>query len=341
LVAYFLGRPILLRGVGLPPEKPNAAFAFKLLLGLAVATALLVGAYKGVESLAFEESEDGTAVLARPLLLWGLLGGIAAWAVIGIAWFVKIQDPEYRKPTLALFIICFFAIFFFYAFEQAGSSMNLFAEQRTATDTFAGFQDSPPFQWLLKEDGSYPSSWFQSVNPLYILLFAPVFAGLWGWLRRRGLEPSTAMKMVFGLFLLGSGFVFMMLAGYSTDGGRSLAEGEAPARVGPHWLLLAYMMHTFGELCLSPVGLSLVTKLAAERYVSLMMGVWFLSSAVAQLLAGYTAAAVKEIERGEVFAPVFGGQADFWLVFLVTSVAGGVALLALTPLMKRLMGGKG
>jgi dipeptide/tripeptide permease len=122
-----------------------------------------------------------------------------------------------------------------------------------------------------------PASWFQSVNPAAILVFAPVFAALWMHLGRRGWEPATPVKMALGLALLGLGFVPMVLAGARVDQG-------VPA--SPLWLIAAYLLHTWGELALSPIGLSLVTKLAPLKFASLLMGVWFLANAAANKLAG-------------------------------------------------------
>ena len=133
----------------------------------------------------------------------------------------------------------------------------------------------------MAHDVEIPSSWYQSVNPFAILVFAPIFAGMWSSLGRRRREPSTAIKMVMGLFLLGVGFVFMVLGGKHADTG---------VLVSPIWLLAAYTFHTLGELCLSPVGLSYVTKVAPVRFASLLMGVWFLANAVANKIAGALAA---------------------------------------------------
>jgi proton-dependent oligopeptide transporter, POT family len=223
---------------------------------------------------------------------------------------------EDRHRILALFVIFFFVIFFWMAFEQAGSSMNLFAAERTDRVVF-GHQ--------------FPASWFQSVNPAVILMFAPIFATLWLALARGRREPSTPAKMAAGMALLGAGFVFMVVGARRSDGG---------ALVSPTWLLGAYSLHTFGELCLSPIGLSMVSRLAPLKYTSLFMGFWFVATAISEFLAGHLAAATEKIARGEVFH-LFGGQADFYFIFVVSSALAALGLAALTPWLKRLMSEQG
>jgi POT family proton-dependent oligopeptide transporter len=219
---------------------------------------------------------------------------------------------EEKRKILALLVIFFFVIFFWMAFEQAGSSMNLFAAERTRR-VVLGFH--------------FPAAWFQSVNPAIILAFAPIFASIWIALARKGREPSTPAKMVGGMALLGGGFVFMVLGAARSDGG---------ALVSPAWLLGAYTLHTFGELCLSPIGLSMVSRLAPLKYASLFMGLWYVATSISEFLAGHLAAATDKIARGEVFH-LFGGQADFFLIFVLSSVVAALGLAALTPWLKRLM----
>ncbi|MBW2463424.1 MAG: peptide MFS transporter, partial [Deltaproteobacteria bacterium] len=213
-----------------------------------------------------------------------------------------------------ILILGVFVIFFWAAFEQAGTSMNLFAMENT--DRAIGGSE-------------FPATWYQSVNPAVIVLFAPLFAWLWTWLDRRGLHPRTPTKFGIGLILLGLGFGFMVIAGLEVADG-SLA--------GPQWLLLAYTFHTCGELCLSPVGLSMVTKLAPIKYRSLMMGLWFGSNAISNLVAGLLFAYSSRIEAGEVFE-YFGGKADFYLALMVAPMAVGVIVLAISPMLKRMMHG--
>jgi len=243
--------------------------------------------------------------------------------IIGAALSVTVlgTQGEERKRVIALFIVVFFVIFFWAAYEQAGSSMNLFADKNTNLHI-----------------GSFlmPSSWFQSVNSADILIFAPVFAGLWTSLGRKGKEPSTALKMVLGLALLATGFVFLVIGGTKADTG---------VLVSPMWLVMAYTFHTFGELCLSPVGLSYVTKVAPVRFASLLMGVWFLANAVANKIAGALAAftptpgeapPAPAAGLGGFIQRVSATNHGFYMIFVVAGFSAAAVMLLFVPLLKRL-----
>ncbi|HEY5658054.1 MAG TPA: peptide MFS transporter [Myxococcota bacterium] len=228
--------------------------------------------------------------------------------------------PRVVWQRIAVILILAFVgnIFFWTAFEQAGSSLNVFA--KNATDRTLG--------GLFGGDG-FPASWYQSVNPLAILIFAPVLAWLWVFLERRRLNPSTPAKFFWGLFLLGLAFIAMVLGAIQArDGGLA----------GPHWLLITYVVYTWGELCLSPVGLSMVTKLAPLRLQSLMMGLWFFSFSLANLLGGLVARFSKRLEAGEVTF-VLEGLPGFYLMLVMFPMAAGALILLLTPLLKRMMHG--
>jgi len=220
---------------------------------------------------------------------------------------------EQKRGIAAIAILAFFNIFFWSAFEQAGSSMNLFAEEHTRR-TFFG--------WLM------PAPWFQSINALTIMVFAPIFARLWTRLAARGREPSTPHKFVLSLVLVSAGFVVMVGGALQADRG---------AMVSPLWLTGAYILHTWGELCLSPVGLSMVTKLAPPRYGSLLMGLWFFSFFVSDKLAGNLSGLVDMVAQGRLFH-LLGGQADFFLIFVIVPLVGAVALALLSKTIVRLMG---
>jgi POT family proton-dependent oligopeptide transporter len=222
-----------------------------------------------------------------------------------------LSHQEWRH-VIALLVIFAFVILFWMAFEQTGSSMSLFALERTDRAT--------PL-------GTVPAGWFQSVNPIFIIIFAPVFAGVWNRLARKDRDLSTPMKMALGLALVGVGFIFLVGGARGSEGG---------ARVGMLWLVAAYLFHTWGELCLSPIGLSLVSRLAPRGHTSVFMGLWFVATALSELIAGYLAAATEKVERGEVFH-LLGGQADFFLIFVVSSFVAAVLLAALTPWLRRLM----
>lgn len=267
-------------------------------------------------------------LVGRPKYLKGIGVAPKQRTAEDIAARAKPLTREEKGHVASIFIMAFFVVFFWSAFEQAGSSLNLFAERRTDLAL-------PEALKGLTKDGNAPADWFQSVNALFILIFAPIFATLWVKLGKRGKEPSTPVKMALGLILLGTGFLFMMGGAYLSDKGN-------PAnivRVSAFWLIAAYLMHTLGELCLSPVGLSMVSKLAPAKFAALLMGTWYLANMTANKVAGLMAGFTHDIEQGKVFK-LIGGQADFYLIFFVAPVSAGLVLLAISPFIKRLMGGK-
>ncbi|MFM8356295.1 MAG: peptide MFS transporter [Gammaproteobacteria bacterium] len=208
-------------------------------------------------------------------------------------------------------------IAFWTAFEQAGSSMNVFAADSTDR-TLWGLLDTP-----------FPASWFQAVNPTAVILFAPLFAALWPWLAARGREPSTPMKFALGLWLLGLAFFAMVFGAL---------EARTGGLAGAHWLVITYVVYTWGELCLSPVGLSMVTKLAPAHLQSVLMGLWYFSMSLSNLLAGLVARFSVALERGE-HTFVIEGLGGFYLALAVVPILIGLLLWALTPLLKRWMHG--
>ncbi|MEZ4386715.1 MAG: peptide MFS transporter [Candidatus Krumholzibacteriia bacterium] len=226
------------------------------------------------------------------------------------------DDPLVREDwerVAVIFVLSFFVIFFWAAFEQAGASLTVFADRQT---------DRGLFGWTV------PASWFQSVNAVAIVIFAPVFAALWGFLGRRKLDPSTPVKMALGLFLLSLGYLVIAFG----------VEGvDAATKVSMLWLVSLYLLHTFGELCLSPIGLSAVSKLSPPRFASLMMGVWYLASSLANKLAGVLSSFYPEEGKA---APVLLGYEvadlhDFFVIFVVmAAVAGVVMLLIARPLVR-------
>jgi POT family proton-dependent oligopeptide transporter len=259
----------------------------------------------------------GTIVyISRKRKLLGTIGDIPA-ARVRVGNRVAADQPlsvEQKRQIAAIGILAIFNIFFWSAFEQAGTSMNLFAEERTRR-TFFG--------WLM------PAPWFQSVNALSIMLFAPVFAALWTRLAARGREPSTPHKFVWALVLVALGFAVMVGAASRSEGGVS---------VSPLWLTAAYVLHTWGELCLSPVGLSMVSRLAPPKLGSLMMGLWFFSFFLSDLVGGLVAGQIEKIEKGQLFH-LLGGQADFFLIFVLVPLLGAAVLWLLSGRVTRLMEG--
>ena len=292
LCGYLWGRERYLPGIGLPGRTANVGAPGEIIPAS--------NSWHGIGGAA-----AGAAV--------GWLGGggsvlgLAMGTVIGAALGMTLLGTrgEERKRVIAIFLVAFFVVFFWAAYEQAGSSMNLFADRNTDL-TLGGLVSKP-----------LPSSWFQSVNPFYILVFAPVFASLWLRLGRSGREPSTALKMVIGLFLLGLGFVFMVLGARGADQG---------LKVSWLWLFAAYGCHSFGELCISPLGLSYVSKISPLRFSALLMGVWYLSNAAANKLAGTVAAMVEKIPT----------LTEFYTIFVVSSFGAAFVMLLCVPLLKRL-----
>jgi len=170
-----------------------------------------------------------------------------------------------KKRVAVIFVLFLFAAVFWAAFEQAPTSLNLFARDFTDRQV-GGFE--------------IPATWFQSVNSAFIILLAPLFAALWVSLARRGVDLSSPAKFSFGLLLAGVGFLIMIYAA------RLVVANAGATRVSPWWLVASYFFQTAGELCLSPVGLSSMTKLSPRQYVGQMMGIWFLATAVGNLIAG-------------------------------------------------------
>jgi POT family proton-dependent oligopeptide transporter len=197
--------------------------------------------------------------------------------------------PDEVDRLRVIFMVFVFIVLFWAAFEQAGGLMNLYASDKT--DRMVGSFE-------------VPAGWFQSVNPLFIVLLAPLFSAMWSRLTARGRSPATPRKMVLGLVLTGIGFLWMIGAVYD-----QAANGKASM----WWLVLAYLFHTMGELCISPVGLSMVTKLAPLRLASLMMGVWFLINFVANWLAGIIGSFAESL--GEL--TIFGGLAGTLFAFAI------------------------
>ncbi len=227
-------------------------------------------------------------------------------------------NPSERRRILALGIITIFVVFFWLGFEQVGSSLNLFAAQRTERKVDGWLAAFVP-------QGEIPAAWFQAVNPLFVLLLAPLMAGLWQGMGSKA--PSTQTKMALGLILLGAAYVVMVLGAAASD------QGD---RVSPWFLTAFYLIYSLGELCFLPAGFSFVGQAAPARLASLLMGLWFTANFIANVLGGYLAGMTERIERGELFR-VFGGQADFFLVFVILCGGAGVLLFLLLPVIDRLM----
>jgi POT family proton-dependent oligopeptide transporter len=260
LVQYVLGRRYL-GTAGLYPAQPSAESLRQDRRTFTIAAVIFVALMALLGVLAVSGTIQFTAEMISAGYGWVLLAtviGLFGWLFTRSYWSV-----EERKRLITIMVLFFAASVFWSAFEQAGSSLNLFAADRTSR-TVLGWE--------------FPAGWFQALNALFIVMLAPAFAWFWIYLHRKGKEPSSPGKFTIGLLFVGLGFVVMI-------GGAVLSEGGA--RVGPGWLVTTYLLHTIGELFLSPVGLSAMTKLAPMRVTSLMMGVWFLAASIGNYMAGF------------------------------------------------------
>ncbi|HYL88728.1 MAG TPA: peptide MFS transporter [Burkholderiales bacterium] len=303
---YLWARPRYLPGLGEPPGA-GGKWAFPLFI-----FSILV------------------AALVALLFHWHVLGAIAAaldprWVgpvVIALAlWFIAKQPKEDRGVVACILIFVFFNAVFWFAYEQAGTSLNHFADEMTNRYLFG---------WEI------PAGWFQSLNAFMVVGLAPLFGMMWSSLSRRNRNPGQAMKLALGLYFLAIGYLFMVAGSVGTT---------SVARASMFWLTMTYLLHTIGELCMSPTGLAFVTRVSPAHSVSLLLGVWYLANAIANKAGGQVAGSIDAIESGEIALPWYGwfklgGQADFFLMFVVIAVIGGTLMLALKPLLERLLAGR-
>jgi POT family proton-dependent oligopeptide transporter len=231
---------------------------------------------------------------------------LAAFYFIYIFIFGNLSTTEKRR-VIVIVILFFAAAIFWAGFEQAGSSLNLFAERYTDR-MVGGFE--------------IPAGWFQSLNPTFIIILAPVYSALWIALARRHMDPSTPAKFALGLIILALGFAIMFGAA------KLVVSGD---KVLPSWLIFTYLFHTMGELALSPVGLSAMTKLAPKRYVGQMMGVFFLGASLGNVLAGLIA--------GEFRADAINEMPALYAQIVLTTAGCGLLLALFTKPIRKLMSG--
>jgi POT family proton-dependent oligopeptide transporter len=237
---------------------------------------------------------------------------------------------EWRRITAILIITCM-VILFWFAFEQASTSLTSFARERTDLRVAGWLSWAVPSPAASDAPPAIPVEWFQSINPFFVVLLAPLFAILWTALGRRGLEPSVSVRMGVGMLIAAAGYVLMVFAAQHSEPG---VDGVA-RRVSPFWLIGAYLLATCGELCLSPVGLAMIAKLSPARCVSMLMGVWFCAIFVGFLAAGVVGGSLNRIAEAGF---ILKGQAGFFLLFVIGPGAAGLIMLALSPLLRRLMG---
>jgi POT family proton-dependent oligopeptide transporter len=238
-----------------------------------------------------------------------VLGHYMAYVLVGIAlvYFAYLfiaggLNAEEKKRVMVIGVLFVAASIFWGAFEQAPTSLGLFAKDFTDRNLF-GFE--------------VPATWLQAVNSLFIIIFAPIFAFVWTGLAKRGVDFSSPAKFALGLAFAAVGFLIMLLASNIVVG----ANGAV--KVSMMWLVVCYLFHTFGELCLSPVGLSSMTKLSPRRYVGQMMGIWFLAASLGNLIAGLVGGSVDP-EKLDQMPKLFTWTA----IFLIGS-AVVLALLAI------------
>jgi POT family proton-dependent oligopeptide transporter len=214
-----------------------------------------------------------------------------------------------KKHLFVLLILAFFSIVFWLAFEQAGSSMNIFALKYTNREVL---------------NFEIPASWLQTLNPLFIILLAPIFSMLWIKLEKINKSPNGAMKFSLGLFLLSLGFVMLVI------GAISIPQGAKVANVSMIWLILAIFLHTTGELCLSPVGLSYVNKLSPKHLMGMMFGAWFLAVAVGNYIGGILFGMIDDIIKNQSLS-------NFFLIFVTITLIASVILFVLSFKFKQWM----
>jgi POT family proton-dependent oligopeptide transporter len=270
----------------------------QLMLGVALVAVIAIVLYflgsSGTINITLEGAAQATGVIILVIAIL-FFGSVLSFGGL---------DSVEKKRVVVIFILFLGASIFWAGFEQAASSLNLFAQRLT---------DRNVLGW------EAPASWLQSINPLFIITLAPVFAWLWMWLDRRKKEPSLPMKFGFGLLLLGVGFLVIAWGATYT------VEGQL---VSPGWLVSTYFLHTCGELCLSPVGLSSITKLSPPKFVGQMMGTWFMGAALGNLIAGLVAGQFETLPLPQLFLTVS----------ISVGVVGVLFFLVARPI-KKLMGG--
>ena len=255
-------------------QKRGASQALGTVLGLFALVGLL-----GVMGVIPLSANGLSAALGWALL--GISAAVFSWMIFSRGW-----SPEERKRSAAILVLFIASALFWGSFEQAGSSLNLFAERSTNRNVFG---------WL------FPAGWFQFVQPIFVVALAPVFAWLWLTLARKKKDPSSPAK--FALALLFAGLAFAVLIAPSKI-------AMSGVQVSMSWLIMTYFLQTLGELCLSPVGLSAMSKLAPDRAAGFIMGIWFLSTSIGNWLAGRAASLYSSMPLPTLFAsvawPTFG-----------------------------------
>jgi POT family proton-dependent oligopeptide transporter len=221
-----------------------------------------------------------------------------------------------KQRIAVIYMIAFFVIFFWAAFEQAGASLTYFADEQTNREIFG---------WTM------PASYFQSFNPVFVVVFAPLMSWLWLKLGSKNMEPASPTKQAMGLFLLSVGYLVIALGVHGVEPG---------VKVSIMWLTGLYFIHSMGELMLSPIGLSMVNKLAPIRFASLLMGIWYLSMATANKFAGMLSGLYPEAGKPKSFIGFeIATMYDFFMLFVIISGVAAVILFGLSKWLQKLMHG--
>lgn len=221
-----------------------------------------------------------------------------------------------KQRIAVIYMIAFFVIFFWAAFEQAGASLTYFADEQTNRKIFG---------WTM------PASYFQSFNPVFVVVFAPLMSWLWLKLGSKNMEPASPTKQAMGLFLLSVGYLVIALGVHGVEPG---------VKVSIMWLTGLYFIHSMGELMLSPIGLSMVNKLAPIRFASLLMGIWYLSMATANKFAGMLSGLYPEAGKSKSFIGFeIATMYDFFMLFVIISGVAAVILFGLSKWLQKLMHG--
>jgi POT family proton-dependent oligopeptide transporter len=275
-----------------PPESSEAAASQRRLLRVGGAMLAGGGVLLWILSRAgiVQITAQGVSNVVGLVLLFTSVA-FFLWLFLAGKW-----TPEERKRLLVVLVLFVAALIFWSVFEQAGSTLNLFAQRATRTEVFG-----VPF----------PPSWLQSVAPFSLVVLSPVFA--WIWIRMGKRDPSSPAKFTFGLVCVALSFAILVIPG---------AAAQQGIRVSPLWLVATYLLHTIGELCLSPVGLSAMTRLAPTRIVGLTMGAWFLALSVGNYLGGRVAGLYESFSLPQLFGVValFAAGAAVVLALLVRPI---------------------
>jgi POT family proton-dependent oligopeptide transporter len=267
-------------------------------IGVGLIVAVVLMALAGV----FTINAPALAARMRDIVL-----AMAALYFVYLFFFAGLNTDE-KKRVAVIVVLFIFATIFWSAFEQAPTSLNLFA---------ADFTNRFIFGWEV------PILWLQSINSFFVITFAPIFAMMWMALGRRGQNPSSPAKFAFGLFFAGLGFLVMVMAA------NKVIDGGGAVKVSMMWLTVSYLLQTFGELALSPVGLSSMTKLAPRKFVGQMMGVWFMAAALGNLIAGIVGGHVDPEQLDQM-------PALFQRTAISLFIAAGVLALLIVPI-RRMM----